>query len=197
MHCVDEVGHRRGAHRSAVQCAVLLLIVLLGTGCSPAPKPVPPASPASPASPPAAAASPASSPAASRVAGGGPAAPAAAPGALASAPARPATDWDAYRLQAAERIVALNPGATYTGPVPEPLLAIPVLEIELNRDGSVRRIAVLRQPGQALDTVQLAMAAVRRAAPFGPVGHLPQPWKFTETFLFDDQRLFKPRSLDS
>ena len=194
MPCVEEVGHWPGAHRSAVHRAVLLLIVLLGAGCSPAPKPVPPASPASP---PAAAASPALSPAASRVAGGGPAAPAAAAGALASAPGRPATDWDAYRLHAAERIVALNPGTTYTGPVPEPLLAIPVLEIELNRDGSVRRIAVLRQPGQALDTVQLAMAAVRRAAPFGPVGHLPRPWTFSETFLFNEQRRFKPRSLDS
>ena len=194
MPCVDESGRPPAARRSAVHRAVLLLIVLLGAGCSPAPTPLPKAAPAAP---PAAAASPASSPATPRVASGGPAAPAAAPGALASVPGRAATDWDAYRLQAAERIVALNPGAIYTGPVPEPLLAIPVLEIELNRDGSVHRIAVLRQPGQAVDTVQLAMAAVRHAAPFGPVAHLPRPWKFTETFLFDEQRRFKPRSLDS
>ena len=191
MPCVDESGGQPAAHRSAVHRAVLLLIVLLGAGCSPPPKLAPPASP------PAAAALPASSSTASRVVGGGPAAPAAAPGALAAVPGRPAADWDAYRLQAAERIVALNPGATYTGLVPEPLLAIPVLEIELNRNGSVHRITVLRQPGQAVDTVQLAMAAVRHAAPFGPVGHLPRPWKFTETFLFDEQRRFKPRSLDS
>jgi hypothetical protein len=37
---------------------------------------------------------------------------------------------------------------------------------------------------------------VRRAAPFGDVSHLPRPWKFTETFLFNDDRHFKPRSLD-
>jgi len=28
------------------------------------------------------------------------------------------------------------------------------------------------------------------------VSHLPRPWKFIETFLFDDDRKFKPRTLD-
>ena len=82
------------------------------------------------------------------------------------------------------------------GRVPEPLLAIPVLEVELHADGHVREIRVMRQPGQARDTVQLAIEAVRRAAPFGPVDHLPRPWRFAEAFLFDDARRFKPRSLD-
>ncbi len=119
------------------------------------------------------------------------------PGGTAQPPPDATRQWDDYRLRAAERIVAANPQATYSGPVPEPLLAIPVLEIELNGDGSVRGIQVLRQPSQALDTVQLAMAAVRRAAPFAPVLHLSRPWAFTETFLFDGQRRFKPRSLDA
>ncbi len=82
------------------------------------------------------------------------------------------------------------------GVPPEPLLAIPVLEVELNGDGSVRRVSVMRQPSQAKDTVQLAINAVQRAAPYGDVSHLPRPWRFTETFLFDDQRRFKPRTLD-
>ena len=60
----------------------------------------------------------------------------------------------------------------------------------------MRRIGVLRYPTQAQDTTQLAIDAVRRAAPFGDVSRLPRPWKFTETFLFDDARRFKPRSLD-
>ena len=72
----------------------------------------------------------------------------------------------------------------------------PVLEIELNADGSVRRIDVLRPPRQATDTMQLAIDAVRRAAPFGDVSRLPRPWKFAEIFLFDDDRRFKPRTLD-
>lgn len=104
--------------------------------------------------------------------------------------------WDAYKAQFGRRLVAANPNGTYTGAVPEPLLAIPVLEVELNGDGSVRRIDVQRHPSQAGDTVQLAISAVQRAAPFGDVSHLPRPWRFSEAFLFRDDRRFKPRSLD-
>ncbi len=104
--------------------------------------------------------------------------------------------WDEYRIAFGRRLVAANPGTTYTGAVPEPLLAIPVLEIDLNRDGSVRSIRVQRHPTQAQDTVQLAIDAVRRAAPFGDVSHLPQPWRVSEVFLFRDDRKFKPRSID-
>jgi hypothetical protein len=104
--------------------------------------------------------------------------------------------WDDYKVQVGHRLVAANPNATYTGVVPEPLLAIPVLEVELNGDGSVRRVLVQRHPSQASDTVQLAVNAVHRAAPFGDVSHLPRPWRFSEAFLFRDDRRFKPRSLD-
>lgn len=93
-------------------------------------------------------------------------------------------------------MVAANPQGTYLGKPQDVLLAIPVLEIELHPDGSVRRIDILRRPGQAPDTVQLAMDAVRRSAPFGDVRHLPRPWKFNEVFLFNDDRRFKPRTLD-
>jgi hypothetical protein len=105
-------------------------------------------------------------------------------------------NWDEFRLHAGRRLVQANPQGTFTGAVPEPLLAIPVLEVELNADGSVRRIVVQRQPSQARDTVQLAIDAVQRAAPFGDVSHLPRPWKFSEVFLFRDDRRFKPRVLD-
>ena len=112
------------------------------------------------------------------------------------APARTAKNWTEFRTIAAQRLVAANPAFTYTGVVPNPLLAIPVLEIELNADGSVRRIDILRRPTQALDTIQMAIDAVHRAAPFGDVSRLPKPWKFNEVFLFDEQRRFKPRTLD-
>ena len=172
----------------AVRHAVALLLALLASGCSPPPGTATAAAPGGVSSGVSTGSSPASPGAA------------AASGAVAKAPprraARASPDWDDFRRQAAERIVAMNPEGTYGGPVPEPLLAIPVLEISLNGDGSVRRIQVLRRPTQALDTVQLAIAAVERAAPFGSVAHLPRPWRFTETFLFDAQRRFKPRTLD-
>lgn len=128
-------------------------------------------------------------------------APVAGPAVTASGPTAlalpvPVQTLQQLRLQAAQRIVAANPQGSYTGPVVEPLLAIPVLEIELNADGSVRSIVVLRQPRKARDTTQLAIDAVRRAAPFGDVSRLPRPWKFSETFLFDEQRRFKPRTLE-
>lgn len=103
--------------------------------------------------------------------------------------------WSQFKLQAAQRMMAASPGQTYTGTPPEVLLAVPVLEVELHADGSIKRIDVLRQPRQAKDTVPMAIAAVRRGAPYGDVSRLPRPWRFTESFLFDDQRRFLVRTL--
>lgn len=154
-------------------------------GCSsPVPPPLPPLPPKSPIAPNTGPATPRAR------------APVPTTSSLHLPPPGPVRSWNEVRLQAAHRLVAANPGGTYTGHVQEPLLAIPVLEIELNGDGSIRRINVLRHPSQANDTTQLAVDAVRRSAPFGDVSRLPKPWRFTETFLFDDDRKFKPRTLD-
>lgn len=110
-------------------------------------------------------------------------------------PARPSSLAD-VRRQSAKRLLAANPGITYTSRPPDVLLAIPVLTVDLNADGSIRRIEVMRYPRQARDTVEIAKEALRRAAPFGNVSHLPRPWRFNETFLFNDQRRFKPLTLD-
>ena len=112
-------------------------------------------------------------------------------------PPRPVRSMAEVRQQAAERLVAANPDITYTGKVPDQLLSISVLEVELNADGSVRRIEVLRPPRFAKETLQTAADAVRRAAPYGDVSRVPKPWKFVETFLFDEHRKFKPRTLDN
>lgn len=140
---------------------------------------------------------PGGSPAATPVAPGGPVptSPAVRRGLPLPAPQAVRSHED-LRRQAAQRLVAANPDGTYMGEVPPELLAIPVLEVELNQDGSIRHIRVLRKPTQAEDTIEVAIAAVRRAAPFGDVSRLPKPWKFVEVFLFDDDRRFKPRTLD-
>lgn len=101
----------------------------------------------------------------------------------------------AYRLRAAARITAVNADATYSGPLPEPLASIPVLQVQLSRDGSVAKIEVLRVPKFEPQTVEMAKAAVMRAAPFGFVGNLPQPWTFNETFLYNDALKFQLRSV--
>ena len=177
-------GHSSGTAGAWLRTVTVASVL---AGCSSPMPPHPPAPlPSSPRPPGPASASPPGPPPA---------------GAAAARPAlRPPVEvrtWTEYRRQAAERIVAAaNPTHTYLGPVPEVLLAIPVLEVELNADGSVRRIDVLRHPKQARETTQLAIDAVHRAAPFGNVTRLPRPWKFSETFLFDDERRFKPRTLD-
>jgi hypothetical protein len=121
-------------------------------------------------------------------------APAAPP--VAVAPTPRARNWAEYREQAARRMVQMNPGKTYMTTAPNPLMAIPVLEVELNDDGSVAGVRVERTPRQEPQTVQMAIDAVRRAAPYGSVAHLPKPWKFTEVFLYDWDFRFKPRTLD-
>lgn len=203
MPCIDlPTRWPEGAapRRRATTLAACLLTAWLAAGCSsqrnPAPAPVETV-PIGRTAAPAAAASPSTTPAPSGSHTPAPRTPAAG-----AAPALPpitqrARHWDDYRLLAARRIVAANPQRSYDGEVQQPALAIPVLEIEVNADGSVRRVVVMRQPSQARDTVQLAIDAVHRAAPFGPAGHLPRPWKFTEVFLFNDERRFKPRTLDN
>lgn len=191
MHCVDK-NWRERALRLGLRWGLGGLTAL--AGCSVAP-------PAPPVSPPAApgGAQPSGAAGQGGVVQGRPASPAVprdAAGAVVLAPPKPVRHAHELRLQAAQRLVAANPGRTYMGEVPAVLLAIPVLEVELRADGSVKHIAVLRRPGQATDTIQLAMDAVYRAAPFGDVSRMPKPWIFSETFLFNDARQFKPRSLD-
>ena len=98
--------------------------------------------------------------------------------------------------EAAKRMMAANPDGIYKGIPPDILMAIPVMSIELHADGSVRNITVMRYPSQARETVDMAVAAIKRAAPFGDVSKLPKPWKFNETFLFNADRKFKPMTLD-
>jgi hypothetical protein len=100
------------------------------------------------------------------------------------------------RRQAAERLVMANPDRTFMTPASAHLLTVIVLEIEVKADGSVRKINVVRPPRFGPETLQMAIDAVHRAAPFGDVRRMPEPWRFTETFLFEEDRRFKPRSLD-
>jgi hypothetical protein len=102
-----------------------------------------------------------------------------------------APDLQSYRVQAAKKIMQANTSNTFGGALPDPLASIPVIEITLNSDGSIRALDVRRTPKFYPETVELAKAAIRRAAPFGAVAHLPQPWQFNETFLFNDSLKFQ------
>lgn len=185
MCCIER--QRSGAPAWRRAAAWLSLGALAGlAGCSLPPSPPSPGAPQ---------ASPIDSSSAARPAPK-PADPARSTAEARLGPPKPVRNAAELRLQAAQRLMAANPGRVYTGEVPQVLLAIPVLEVELHANGSIKKIGVLRKPGQALDTLDLAIEAMRRAAPFGDVSAMPRPWKFSETFLFNDQRLFKPMTLD-
>ncbi|MDI9335078.1 MAG: hypothetical protein QM533_11965 [Cytophagales bacterium] len=95
----------------------------------------------------------------------------------------------------AKKIMQMNDSATFVGALPEQLASIPVIEISLNADGSVQALDARRVPRFFPETTQMAMTAIRRAAPFGSVSHLPKPWVFNETFLFNDDLKFQLHSL--
>jgi hypothetical protein len=125
---------------------------------------------------------------------GGPAS--SGPGSSLSWPASKARNWEEYKRQAGQRMLAANPRQMHDGAVEQPSLAIPVLKVVLNGDGAVQKVEVVRRPSQAADTTQLAIDAVKRGGPYGAVAHLPKPWEFTEAFLFNEDRRFKPATLD-
>lgn len=178
--------------RTVVVLAAALFVVSWLSGCAvprpfePVPSRPPVAEPAKPAPPPVVDATP--PPVASRP-------PLTVVPPPAPAPLAPARNWTEYRIRAAQSIASVNALQMFKGPVPERLASIPVLEVQLNRDGSVRQIDVLRTPKFSPETVQLAMQAVRRVGNFGPVGHLPQPWRFSETFLYNDDLKFQLHTL--
>jgi hypothetical protein len=151
----------------------LASIVAIVAGC--ASKPLPPHTPApAPSAPPAAA----------------PAAPAPVAGSL------PAVrSMIEYRRRAAQLIMAANTGNTFAGAVPDPLYGIVVVTIAFNADGSIKSTNFLRRSSVGPEANNLAVEAARRVRSFGPIGNLPGPWEFNETFLYNDALKFQLRTI--
>lgn len=112
-------------------------------------------------------------------------------------PRLPSLTLEAYKKGFAEQVARVSP-EMFSEPVPEMLKSVVVLDITIDRDGKLLRVAVRRSNGyKALEN--RAMDSVRRAAPY------PAPaWSvrrgdgtvnFLETFLFRDDGRFRIRSL--
>ena len=67
------------------------------------------------------------------------------------------------------------------------------MPIDLNADGWVRHIKVVREPENEPQTAQYNIDAVMGAAP--DVSNLPKPWDFNETPLYDWALRFQLRAL--
>ena len=112
--------------------------------------------------------------------------------AAAGAPRLPLlASWADYRRRAAQIILASNPGASFTGPQPAQWSGIATVTVMLNADGSIRTLDLMRGSRISPEVNDLALAAVRRAANYGPVSNLPQPWQFNETFLYNGDNKFQ------
>ncbi len=119
-----------------------------------------------------------------------------APAPVATAPAATprlpaAANWADYRRRAAQMIIASNPGASFSGPQPDQWQGIATVTVFLNADGSVKSLDLMRGSRVAPQVNDMALQAARRAANYGPVSNLPQPWQFNETFLYNDDNKFQ------
>lgn len=102
-----------------------------------------------------------------------------------------AANWAEYRRRAAQLILASNPGASFDGPLPAQWYGIATVTVQFNADGSIRTVELMRRSSISPEINNMAVEAVRRVGQFGSVGHLPQPWQFNETFLYNSDRLFQ------
>ena len=99
--------------------------------------------------------------------------------------------WADYRRRAAQMILANNPGASFTGPQPAQWKGIATVTVMLNADGSLRAMDLMRGSRVSPEVNDMALTAARRAASYGPIGNLPLPWQFNETFLYNDDNKFQ------
>jgi hypothetical protein len=100
-----------------------------------------------------------------------------------------------YRRRAAKLIMEANAASVAKGALPEQLYGIPVVQVQLNADGSIKNLDFMRQSKVGPETNNLALQAIRRVGNFGPIGNLPQPWQFNETFLYNDSMKFQLRTI--
>ncbi len=96
-----------------------------------------------------------------------------------------------YRQDAARHIYARNQHRIYQGKLPPMLYAIGVLEVELDRNGGVRRLHWLRAPTHAPEVVAEIERTVRAAAPFPNPTGMRGKLSYTDTWLWDKSGRFQ------
>jgi protein TonB len=103
---------------------------------------------------------------------------------------------DSYKTRVAQHVVQHNPEHHFNGTLPPMLPAIVVLEITVDREGQLARLAVQRSRNP--DASQVALNAMRRSTPLPKPQQLAQETgklTFSETFLFADRERYQLRSL--
>jgi periplasmic protein TonB len=117
-------------------------------------------------------------------------APAAAPVPPANRNVSQATNEKAYRQDGARAIYAAYPDSIYKGKLPPMLYAVAVVETELDANGNVRDVRMVRAPTHAPEVTAKIRDLIRKASP------LPAPsrigtTKYTDVWLFDKSGKFQ------
>ena len=101
------------------------------------------------------------------------------------------SSWAEYRRRAAQMIMAANSAGTFGGKLPDPLYGIASVSMELNADGSLKVLDMMRASKVSPEINQMSLDAVQRVGNFGSVANLPYPWQFNETFFYNDNKKFQ------
>ena len=181
-------------HRTVLS-RTLLALSAVGLGClsgcsapptaKPTPRPATSQVPVTPSTPviPATTASPAAT---QRDAAAQPAATAAAPGPAKSA-ARNAKD---YRKDAASHLYARHSQSIYKGRLPPMLEAVGVLNVDIDRHGSVKSVQWMRAPRHVPQVMQQIERMVKAAAPYPVPQHMSQV-TYTDVWLWHQSGKFQ------
>lgn len=128
--------------------------------------------------------------------------PAPAPAPVVRAPAPPpaaaapsgrvsyAASEKAYRQDGARAIYAAYPDSIYKGKLPPLLHAIAVVETEIDANGHVRDVRMIRAPSHAPDVTARVREMIRKASPLPAPARLGTV-RYTETWLVDKSGKFQ------
>jgi protein TonB len=184
--------HRTGLSPTFLTLSALGLCWLSGCSAPPTARPTPspatsqvPVSPISPISP-AAPAAPTAPAATQPTAVAQPAATAAAPRPIPSA-ARNAKD---YRKDAASHLYARHSQSIYKGRLPPMLEAVGVLNVDIDRHGSVKSVQWMRAPRHVPHVMQQIERMVKAAAPYPVPQHMSQV-TYTDVWLWHKSGKFQ------
>jgi len=113
-------------------------------------------------------------------------------------PARPkgsdAASADDYRKDAARHLYDAYPARVLKGLVPANVYAVMVTETEVDAQGKVLVVRVLRPPAQAREVTPWVVSLIRRASPLPPLLRLKRV-RYVETWLVDKSGQFQVRTL--
>jgi hypothetical protein len=106
-----------------------------------------------------------------------------------------AEDEREYRIDAARHIYASYPMRIYRGMLPPLLYGVMMVETELDAQGQVVNVTVVRKPAAA-EVAPWVIAMIKRAAPYPiPAKQPGGVVNFTETWFVDKSGLFQLFSL--